>query len=74
MLGIASGEPVTITFIIILTAVKDGFTNHGTVTYKFTGRIKRTPLVQTRKTGVQEQGVEGHITDIKLVQKTAGTN
>ena len=74
MLGIAAGEPVSITFIIILTAKKDGFVNHGTITYKFTGRIMRTPLVQTRDTGVQEQGVEGEITDIALVQRTAGTN
>jgi len=74
MIGIANGEPVTITFIIILTAVKDEFANHGFVTYKFTGRIMRTPLVQTRDTGVQEQGVEGEITGIALVQRTAGTN
>lgn len=74
VLGIAAGEPVTITFIIILTAVKDGFTNHGFVTYQFTGRIMRTPLVQTRDTGVQEQAVEGEITSIVKVQRTAGSN
>lgn len=72
MISIANGEPVSITFITILTAPKDGNATHGKVTYQFTGRIMETPLTQTRDTGVQELEVTGEITAITKVQKTAG--
>ena len=71
MEGIAKGEPVTITFITILTAPKDGGAVNGFVTYEFTGRIMTTPVIQTRDTGVQELLVTGEITDIVKVDLTS---
>lgn len=70
MEAIAKGDPVSIVFITILTAPKDGGTTNATVTYKFTGRIMSTPLTRTRDTGVHELEVRGEITDIEKVDLT----
>jgi len=70
MESIAKGEPVSITFITILTAPKDAGPTHGTVTYEFTGRIMTTPVIQVRDTGVQELQVTGEITGITKVDFT----
>jgi len=73
MEGIAKGEPVSITFITILTAPKDGGTTNSTVTYQFTGRIMTTPINRTRDSGVHELEVRGEITGINKVDLTPKT-
>lgn len=70
---IANGEPVSITFITKITAVKDGLANSGFITLQFTGRIMDVSLDQIRETGVQELEVNGEITAITEVRKTAGS-
>ncbi len=73
MIQIANGEPVSITFVTILTATKDGNGTHGKLTIQFTGRIMETPLIRVRDTGVQELEVTGEITAIQKVDVTPGS-
>lgn len=73
MEAISKGEPVSITFIIILTAPKDGGTTNGFITYQFTGRIMSAPLSRVRDTGVHELEVRGEITAINKVDFTPKT-